>query len=91
MQAGDWLEQWRVAEPRMLAGVEEKVKARIANLVTEVEGRAPARWGMCEPGPNLQDVPLAAHAPAADATAAASSKLSEASACSITSTGPCTP
>ena len=60
MRAGDWHDEWRAAEPKVFAAVEANVKARIAELVREVEGRAPSCWNF--------DAPSVADAPAAGST-----------------------
>ena len=84
MRAGDWQDEWRAAGPREFAAVEEKVKARIAELVSEVEGRAPSCWKL--------DAHSVADAPAAGLTPNAKRQTpkSMASACSISSTALCT-
>ena len=50
MREQGWYEQYRAAMPAEFVEIEEQVKARIAGLVQELEGRAPARWaGFSEP------------------------------------------
>jgi 2-oxoisovalerate dehydrogenase E1 component len=65
LRAVDWYEEWRAAEGKLFAAVEENVKARIAELVREVERRVLA---VSKPYTKTAGASLTADAPVAGST-----------------------